>query len=168
MSNFMSGRLVSDGFAYTGSAIRVWDALSNEEKSSFQLTDAQTLAYEFEPFETLIGVGTGSAADLILLWNTDTDDVYNTNLNPAIVGVDIQVTSAEASTYELSPDENFLAAGTNNGLVVIWDFKTGEQLKTLQSGQVPVRKITWSSDGNMLISSSNDGVMLWDVSQILN
>jgi WD40 repeat protein len=165
LGNFISGRLISEGFAYNGSAIRAWDIVSSEELHAFQITSDGKVAYEFAPGETLIGIGSGNAADLILLWNSDTDDVYNTSLLPD-KETEVQITSSEIWAFKLSPDENFIAAGTDDGLVIIWDLRSGERLKTIQLNDTPINKIVWLSSDSKLATLSDHTLKVWNVNQI--
>ncbi len=74
----------------------------------------------------------------------------------------------------LSPDGTLLAAGncgkqsTNGGCqqpqVLLWEAHTGKLIDHLAAGNTfDILDVAFSSDGNTLAASSNDGIRLWDV-----
>jgi WD40 repeat protein len=171
VGNFNDTYLVSDGFRYVGSAVRIWTIPSGEAHQIFALTSTQVLDYELKPGELLFGVGTGEVDSYVLIRNQNTGELYN---SPPIEGQSqrYDVTSAEIYVFALSPDETHLAAGTEDGQVIIWDFVTGEQLLILEHPDLldlpedRARKVQWSADGNTLASLFGDHtLLLWDTSE---
>ncbi len=84
----------------------------------------------------------------------------------------------EASTgqaiYQLEPSQGFyqavwspdslsrwLAAGSSQGVVVVWDAATGKRVATLEGHTNHVRSVAFSPDGQLLASAASDGVRLW-------
>jgi WD40 repeat protein len=56
-----------------------------------------------------------------------------------------------------------LASGDDDGMIKIWEVEHGQCLTTLQHGHRPIGALVFSSDGNMLLSSSNDETtIVWD------
>ena len=53
-----------------------------------------------------------------------------------------------------SPDGNYLASSARDGIIIIWDAKSGEKLKTLKGHSCDVDSVWWSPDGNYLASGS--------------
>ena len=63
----------------------------------------------------------------------------------------------------VSPDGKYLASGSWNKTVIIWDANSGEKLKTLEGHSSSVSSVSWSPDGKYLASGSYDEtVIIWD------
>ena len=62
-----------------------------------------------------------------------------------------------------SPDGKYLASGSEDKTLIIWDANSGESLKTLEGHSGYVESVCWSPDGNYLASGSYDRtVIIWD------
>ena len=63
-----------------------------------------------------------------------------------------------------SPDGQTLASGSADNTVHLWDVQTGEELKTLETGDF-VSSVSFSPDGRLLASSGSDDntIRLWNV-----
>ena len=73
----------------------------------------------------------------------------------------------------LSPDGNILAGSDeffkiNNTVdILLWNIETGQEKKRLSGHTGRISEIAFSTDGNTLASTGDDGtVVLWDVSSI--
>ena len=63
-----------------------------------------------------------------------------------------------------SPDGRWLASGSSDNTVKLWDVATGRELRTLISHTGGVNAVAFSLDGRWLASGSSDNtVKLWDV-----
>ena len=62
-----------------------------------------------------------------------------------------------------SPDGKYLASGSSDNTVIIWDAESGQRLKTLEGHSDIVMSVCWSPDGKYLASGSfDDTVIIWD------
>lgn len=62
-----------------------------------------------------------------------------------------------------SPDGKFLAYGTNDGIIKMWDVIKYKQVATFKGHVGFVRSLAFSSDGKLLASVSDDRTLkLWD------
>ncbi len=69
----------------------------------------------------------------------------------------------DVNSVTWSPDGKYLASGSEDETVKIWDAKSGESLKTLEGHSHFVWSVSWSPDGKYLASGAGDNnVIIWD------
>jgi len=71
-------------------------------------------------------------------------------------------TQAEVTSISWSPESSRIASGMQDGTLIIWDARTGEQLKTLRGDAMQVLDVAWSPDGRTLASASVETFLLCD------
>ena len=63
-----------------------------------------------------------------------------------------------------SPDGKYLASGSEDKTIKIWEFGSGRELITLNGHQSNVNQVLFTSDGQQLISASRDRhIYFWDI-----
>ena len=71
--------------------------------------------------------------------------------------------SKNVYSVAVSPDGKYLASGSYDKTVIIWDAKSGQILKTLEGHSDGVFSVCFSPDGKYLASGSRDEtVIIWD------
>lgn len=97
-----------------------------------------------------------TAADAtIKIWHASTGELFQT-LEGHLAGI---------STISWSPDSRYLASGSDDKIIRIWDLSTGKSLPSPLVGHHNyVYSLAFSPKGNMIVSGSYDeAVFLWDV-----
>jgi hypothetical protein len=70
-----------------------------------------------------------------------------------------------ALVIAFSPNGNLLAAGFDDGAVIVWDLKTNTQIARLKDTVQLITMLAFSSDGTKLLAGTAFGqIHLWDVS----
>lgn len=99
---------------------------------------------------------TGSYDDQIILYEVATGDIVWRTINP----------TGDPNLLDIDPSGMLAAAGTEGGVVTLWEMATGAQVGEL-TGHDPdwqVLPVTFSPDGRLLASGSETGeVIIWDV-----
>jgi len=73
------------------------------------------------------------------------------------------------SALAYSPDGRFLAAGSRDGVIRLWDAATESLARVLLGHDAQVSVVAWSPDGRYLASGSYDGIVrFWDVASGLS
>lgn len=67
-------------------------------------------------------------------------------------------------SVDFSPDGQFIASGSSDETVKLWDIKNQKLLHTFEGHTNIVYSVAFSSDGRFLVSGSKDGsIKLWDI-----
>ncbi|MCD4785942.1 MAG: serine/threonine protein kinase [Candidatus Eremiobacteraeota bacterium] len=69
----------------------------------------------------------------------------------------------QVTCIAFSPDGKYIATGSDDNTIKIWDFSTQKLIQTLTGHMMTVRWLAFSNDGNHLVSTSNDKTRrIWD------
>ena len=102
----------------------------------------------FSPDGKWIVVGYGTSGR-IMVWDAETGETRKFSGGH----------SDEVSDVRFSPDgTQFISGGGDT--VKVWDFKTGEELLTLEKANP--NNVSFSSDGQRIVSSGNSKIKVWD------
>jgi len=76
----------------------------------------------------------------------------------------LKVSSEPVCAVVFSPDDRWLATGSGDGIVKLWNAATGEETKALKGHKGAVLALAWAANGKWLVSGGADGELkLWDV-----
>ena len=71
-------------------------------------------------------------------------------------------------TVAYSPCGDFLASGSADGHVRLWDARSGEFMAEFRGHEEKVKSVVFTPDSSDIISSSEDGTVLgWNVHDVL-
>lgn len=72
--------------------------------------------------------------------------------------------SAEVQSVAFSPNDVYIASGSLDGSVRLWDARTGEELHLLKGHSDCVHSVCFSPDGHRIMTGSGDKTLrIWDV-----
>jgi WD40 repeat protein len=67
------------------------------------------------------------------------------------------------TSLAFSPDGNRLVSADEDGVVKLWDSKTGQEALTLQGHASALRSVAFSPDGRLIAAAGNNGtITIWD------
>ena len=92
--------------------------------------------------------------------------IPNINPSPPVSPVDKTLTGHSGQVYSLaySPDGRYLASGSSDKTIKIWETATGTELRTLTGHSMTVWSVAYSPDGRYLASGSLDKtIKIWEV-----
>ena len=134
--------------------IEIWNPLTRDLLSSFQLTPDPNPSVRFSPNGNIIIAGDKDDNAKTKFWDITTGKCVSTlPINPLSI-----------RTMAFNLDMETLAAIEENSTVKLWSIHTRECLKTFQGHAGSVNSVTFTPDGNILISGSSDEtIKFWDV-----
>lgn len=93
----------------------------------------------------------------VRLWDLESGNEHSPLSAPGTVGLPVRALA-------FSPDGRHLAAGWKNGVITLWDLKTGRAARQLRGHTTSVSALTYSLDGQELVSGGlDDTVRIWDL-----
>ena len=132
-----------------GNEVQLWDVNTGELRT-FTMRSIYSVA--FSPDGNTLAIGGNW---ITYLWNANTGGPIHT----------FSKIACRIESVAFSPDGNTLAGGGSDGIVRLWDIKTGTE-RQIPTGQVGDARVVFSPDGNTLATVPDIGhrqVRLWDV-----
>ena len=103
---------------------------------------------------SLRNVSNGMDDGMIALWNAETGEKVHL--------LTAGMKSERIYAIAWSHDQYWLAVGSNSGNIFLWDMQLFAPVAILSGHVDPVIGLSWSADGNLFASSSQDGtVLIW-------
>lgn len=138
------------GILYGTNTIQASD--NNEVKEVYQLTG----------YGTLNDVAFSHNGDMLAVTDGKGPYIYNTN-NFELLRL-MKGHTKPVWCVAWSPDDKWVASGSADNTVRVWDIATGNEQITLTGHNEPVSDLAWSPNGALFATSSADGsIRIWDL-----
>lgn len=134
------------------SIMRLWDIETGREIRRFEEDLGWILGIAYSP-DGRQAVAAYDQARVLILWDLETGEEIRrfTGHTDYLLAVDY------------SPDGKYLASGSSDNTVLVWDVQTGEIVHRMAHADA-VNAVIFSPDGRYLASGSDDEtIVLWDV-----
>lgn len=129
--------------------IHLWDVNTGQRLQTLQDHSNYVQTIAFHPDGTLVS---GSHDHTINIWDQS-----------GLVIRTLTGHTAPVRAVAVSPDGAYLASGSSDCTVKLWNYATGVCVATLRGHQERVWSVTWSPDGRSLASGSSDTtIRLWN------
>ncbi|MFO0965006.1 MAG: sigma-70 family RNA polymerase sigma factor [Gemmataceae bacterium] len=155
------GTALATGSGVDGTVVRLWDPGSGVELRSFGDQKGGMSHLAFSPDGKLLASSGGDAkGGMVCLWDMATGKKL---LTLDVAGGD-GFLPLHLASVAFAPQGNLVAAGGTDGLVRLWDARTGEERGRLKTGAGSIACVAFSPDGQMIGAVGDTGaVELWEV-----
>ncbi|GAA6059271.1 hypothetical protein JCM10212_006664 [Sporobolomyces blumeae] len=155
-------------FLATGSEdriVRIWNLSQKRISQIFQGHKSEIYSLAFSPDGRRLVSGSGDKT--ARMWDLESGSCMFTLAIEDITIAENGPVDAGVTSVVLSPDGKFLAAGSLDTVVRIWDAETGHLLDKLKGHKDSVYSVAFSPDGKFLVSGSLDKTLkMWDMASL--
>ena len=155
------------------SMIRVWELESSETRTVIECAPSESWEIAFEPGKNSKHIAVaGGVSGTVKLFSTvanstDSTSAHQTH-NDAKFSYEVPVREEHQNrfVYSVSYSSNgkYIACGTTNGTVALFDAESGKVLGQFDGHKLPVRSVCFSPDSKCLYTASDDGfIHIYDV-----
>jgi WD40 repeat protein/serine/threonine protein kinase len=144
--------------AGNGTLVRVWDAATGKLSFSFKDHTAPVFAVAWhKDSQRIATAGSAGRQNTVMVWDASDGHVQFK------LAIERDFTAGPYQAVTFSPDGCHLVTGQQEGVVKVWDAKTGKGGRIVGAHAREIRGLVFSHDGRTLASASGDGtVKLWD------
>jgi WD40 repeat protein len=142
--------------------VRVWDARTGKIAGAFGGPDQDITDLSFSiDGKYLVGAAGGSA----WVWDIRPGkEPEVTTLYTSTPKENLNIYEQTVTAAALSPDDRFLAVGTSENAILLYERVSGVQLHKLEGHSSPIQQLAFSPDGASLLSVDADGsLMTWQM-----
>ncbi|BGP40077.1 proteinral transcription repressor [Rhodotorula kratochvilovae] len=144
---------------------QIWNLAHKRISQVFQGHKSEIYSLAFSPDGRRLVSGSGDKT--AKMWDLETGTcVYTLTIDDITIAENGPV-DAGVTSVVFSPDGNFLAAGSLDTMVRIWDAETGHLLDKLKGHRDSVYSVAFSPDGKFLVSGSLDKTLkMFDIGSL--
>ncbi|GAA5916725.1 hypothetical protein JCM6882_005789 [Rhodosporidiobolus microsporus] len=145
--------------------VRIWNLAHRRISQVFQGHKSEIYSLAFSPDGRRLVSGSGDKT--ARMWDLETGAcVFSLQIDDITIAENGPV-DAGVTSVVFSPDGKFLAAGSLDTVVRIWDAETGQLLDKLKGHKDSVYSVAFSPDGKFLVSGSLDKTLkMFDVGSL--
>ena len=154
------GKILATCSWYQDSTVKLWDVATGRIITTLDGHEDDVTCLEFSPDGKILATGGYDDRNTIKLWDVATGELDKTILTNSELG------SFGVPDISFSPDGKTIASceGHWNTSIHLWDVESGTLIKTLLGHMDGVNSIDYNTDGSILASVSDDGILcLWDM-----
>lgn len=153
------GRTIGAGGLSGGT--QLWEATEDGFQEAMLISNPNFVsALSFSPDDSLLAIGSSE----IVLWNRSKDEAAGT----------LRGHTQAVRVLAWHPNGRWLASGSDDGTVILWDTQAQKSLQVLAEHQMSdgvddIYGLAWNPDGTWLASAGADNnIRLWDASGMAN
>jgi len=136
----------------TSSPVLIWDTNTGQTITILEEPPTKDISVVWSVYGSNLAVR--GYSDTIQIWEAPTERLLIQLVDP---------NGGPVSTIAWRPDRNMLASGVSSpNELQIWDLITGDLVFTSRRYRQPISLLFWSSDGQRLIGSVGQEILVWD------
>ncbi|KAJ7075253.1 chromatin associated protein [Mycena belliarum] len=151
--------------------VRIWDLDTRTLRAVFEGHRQDIYALDFTADGRRLVSGSGDASvrvwDLAFLY----DAAAQPGAHPAVIDTPARVLAATPDAEDdagvmsvaLSPDGGLVAAGCVDGLVRVWEVRSGALVDVLRGHSNSVHSVVWRGEGGLVSGALDNSVRVWDL-----
>ncbi|KAF7532235.1 hypothetical protein G7054_g8144 [Neopestalotiopsis clavispora] len=145
--------------------IRIWKVATKEPSRVVYSHESPVYLETFSPWAQQIASASISQSPAIGLWNMSRNSrtIVLQSVETGEVLRILKGHTGPVSSIAFSPDSQYLASTSNDGMVRLWNAITGECIQILKGHERAPSTIAFSSNGLKLASGSMGDILIWDI-----